>query len=384
MKKIYKYFINNDNHKKYKEQIDFSNENSLTQGYLLSRTRKSFLRNLEFNLNHYNKKVFEGFVEGNSSMSNDKLSGLNSETIKQINSKLNNSVLEPEDKKEIINKIQKFINNKKEFNNLLVEKDTEYIQFMEDWKKLETEVLNCKSTCEKNTDFSEEDKNYCKLGCHLKGPYIKDCSDTFISTNTGSCQTAANNNLCQDKKWISEKPEGDIIDANNLSLKDGCCACGGGVFGPPKMVINGGYNYSCNDIKTTKKGICSSTFDKVFPDTIKTSSQLKETYLSITEKNIRLMQISKELIDIITFLKGKNINLQIDTASIQTNFEDKNSLYENTLNEIKKFTKKQQQTLDLRVNDSILKKDAYEYRNYVWLILAISLGFAALNKIKNL
>ena len=58
MKNIYKYFINNDNHIKNKDVMDFSNENSLTQGYFLSRTRKKFLRDLEFNLNHYNKRLY--------------------------------------------------------------------------------------------------------------------------------------------------------------------------------------------------------------------------------------------------------------------------------------------------------------------------------------
>ena len=113
MKKIYKYFINNDNYKKNKDNIDFSNENSLTQGYLLSRTRKSFLRNLEFNLNHYNKNVVEGFIEGNTPMTATKLPGLDPETIKQINSKLINSSFTEEEKNEIKRKIRKFIEKKK-------------------------------------------------------------------------------------------------------------------------------------------------------------------------------------------------------------------------------------------------------------------------------
>lgn len=381
MKKIYKYFINNDNHKKNKDNIDFSNENSLTQGYLLSRTRKSFLRNLEFNLNHYNKNVVEGFIEGNTPMTTTQLPGLDPETIKQINSKLINSSFTNEEKDEIKKNIRTFIDKKKEYNNVLAKKDAEYIQFLKDWKKLEKQVLDCKSICEK--DYTDEmDRNACKLGCHLKGPYIKDCSDTFIPTSTYSCSSVSAK--CSNNKWVSSDPEGDFVDKNNLSLKDGCCECGGGVFGPPKMVISGIFYNSCNDLPTTNQDKCTATYKKKFPDTFKTNTQLKKTYLEITKKNQRLIKISVDLIDIVNYLKTKNINLKSDTLNVQIKFKDKNSVYENTLDEIKKFTKKQQQTLDLRVKDSILKKNAYEYRNYVWLILAISLGFAALNKIKNL
>ena len=382
MKKIYKYFINNDNHKKNKDNIDFSNENSLTQGYLLSRTRKSFLRNLEFNLNHYNKNVVEGFIEGNTPMTATKLPGLDPETIKQINSKLINSSFTEEEKNEIKRKIRKFIEKKKEYNNILSSKNAQYIQFLKDWKKLEKQVLDCKSKCEK--DYTDQmDRNACKLGCHLKGPYIKDCSDTFIPTSTDSCSSVSAK--CSNKKWLSSAgAEGDFVDKNNLSLKDGCCDCGGGVFGPPKMVISGIFYNSCTDLPTTNKDKCEATYKKKFPDTFKTNTQLKATYSEITNKNQRLIEISDELIKIVNYLKTKNINLKSDTLDVQIKFKDKNSVYENTLDEIKKFTKKQQQTLDLRVKDSILKKNSYEYRNYVWLILAISLGFAALNKIKNL
>ena len=381
MKKIYKYFINNDNYKKNKDNIDFSNENSLTQGYLLSRTRKSFLRNLEFNLNHYNKNVVEGFIEGNTPMTATQLPGLDPETIKHINSKLINSSFTEEEKNEIKRKIRIFIKKKKEYNNILSLKDAQYIQFLKDWKKLEKQVLDCKSKCE--TDYTDQmDRNACKLGCHLKGPYIKDCSDTFIPTSTNSCSSLLGK--CSNKKWSSTAAEGDFVDKNNLSLKDGCCECGGGVFGPPKMVISGIFYNSCNDLQTTtNKDKCAETYTKNFSDT-KTNTQLKDTYLEITNKNQTLIEISDILIGIVNSLKEKNINLKTDTLNVQNKFKDKNSVYENTLDEIKKFTKKQQQTLDLRVKDSILKKNSYEYRNYVWLILAISLGFAALNKIKNL
>jgi hypothetical protein len=382
MKKIYKYFINNDNHKKNKDNIDFSNENSLTQGYLLSRTRKSFLRNLEFNLNHYNKNVVEGFIEGNTPMTATQLPGLDPETIKQINSKLINSSFTNTEKNEIKTKIRTFIEKKKKYNNILSLKNAQYIQFLKDWKKLEKQVLNCKSKCE--TDYTDQmDRNACKLGCHLKGPYIKDCSNTFIPTSTWDCEKAKPT-MCLDNKWLSNAgAEGGFVDKNNLSLKDGCCECGGGVFGPPKMVISGNYYYSCNDLKTNKDK-CNAAYDKTFPHTIKKNTQLKDIYDEITIKNQNLIEISDELIEIVNYLKKKNINLKTDTLDVQIKFKDKNSVYENTLDEIKKFTKKQQQTLDLRVKDSILKKNSYEYRNYVWLILAISLGFAALNKIKNL
>lgn len=382
MKKIYKYFINNDNYKKNKDNIDFSNENSLTQGYLLSRTRKSFLRNLEFNLNHYNKNVVEGFIEGNTPMTATKLPGLDPETIKQINSKLINSSFTEEEKNEIKRKIRKFIEKKKEYNNILSSKNAQYIQFLKDWKKLEKQVLDCKSKCETDNN-NLMNRNACKLGCHLKGPYIKDCSNTFIPTSTTSCNLASTK--CSNKKWLSTAgAEGDFVDKNNLSLKDGCCECGGGVFGPPKMVISGIFYNSCNDLPTTNQDKCTATYKKKFPDTFKTNTQLKVTYLEITNKNQKLIAISDKLIEIVNYLKKKNINLKSDTLNVQIKFKDKNSTYENTLDEIKKFTKKQQDTLDLRVKDSILKKNAYEYRNYVWLILAISLGFAALNKIKNL
>ena len=381
MKNIYKYFINNDNHIKNKDVMDFSNENSLTQGYFLSRTRKKFLRDLEFNLNHYNKNFVEGFVEGNTSLTTE-FEGLNTETIKQINSKLKNSEFKANDKEKIKKAIKNFINKKKEYKNLLAKKEAEYIEFIKDVKKLEKQVLDCKSKCEKDNTVLI-DKNACKLGCHLKGPYRanRDCSNTFLPSTTWDCEKAKNTK-CMNNKWLPNAgAERDYIDKNNVTLKAGCCECGGGIFGPPKMFINGKYHNNCDDL-TVSKEKCKAV--NKFSNEFKTQSQLKNKYTQITKWNEQLITLSDELLKNINYLKTKNINLKTDTLDIQKNFKDKNSVHENILDEIKKFTKKQQQTLDLRVKDGILKKNAYEYRNYIWLILAFSLGFAALNKIKDL
>ena len=58
--------------------------------------------------------------------------------------------------------------------------------------------------------------------------------------------------------------------------------------------------------------------------------------------------------------------------------------YNLLLKEIAKFTKQKRNTLNTRMHDGQLKKSAFDFRNNIWLLLAIGFGSVALYKIKDL
>ena len=77
---------------------------------------------------------------------------------------------------------------------------------------------------------------------------------------------------------------------------------------------------------------------------------------------------------------GKNTSKNNLERVFRTNTQKYNAL----LAEINSFSKTKKDTLNMRVQDSVYKKAAYDFRNNVWLILAIAFGCTALIKLKDL
>jgi hypothetical protein len=96
-----------------------------------------------------------------------------------------------------------------------------------------------------------------------------------------------------------------------------------------------------------------------------------------------MLKIADELLEYTNRLKQYNIDIVNSRRDIISNFSDNNKTLQNIKDEIKKYTNLKTNTLNMMVSDGRLKSKAYEMRNYVWLILAIAFGTAALNQIRN-
>lgn len=360
MKKIYNYFINYDKHiKNTNEIVSPEIENSLKQGNMLLKNRRKFLNDLEYNLGHYNKNVIEGFKEGNA---NPDLSGFSTEDAALIN-----------------RKTAEFTQKKTEYNTKLAKYDSDYITFITKFNELKAKVKTCKTSCmtkhDSNTEKSQQ--NACLAGCTFQSPYIKDAENTFIDKDTTenySCPTSvdgcelANMNLKTDSK--------------GTSILKGCTICGGGKFGRPKHILYGGYIQNCSDAGGQASNVNDIAACEGAKFETEEQKDIVNKYAALSTTNQELLTLADEILEIVKTLKTYNINLVNDKTTLQTNYKEDSASYKSIQYEINNFTKRNKLTLDMKVNDGMLKKKAYELRIYIWLILALGLGFAALNKIR--
>lgn len=355
MKKIYNYFINYDKHIKNKN-VSPEIENSLKQGNALLKSRRKFLNDLEYNLIHYNKNIVEGFKEGNT---NPDLSGFTDDDAKLISEK-----------------IAEFNRKKSEYNTKLTTYETDYAGFIKEFNELKTKVQTCKTTCTEthNSNTEKSQQNACLAGCAFKAPYIKEAENTFIDNDTEgkiSCPTSASS--CNDSN-IHQK-----TDSKGTSILKGCTICGGGKFGKPKYVLNGSFIQNCNHFQNNNENeLC---LNAPGPETIKIRA-LVTKYATLSTTNQSLLTLADEILEIVKTLKVYNINLINDKTTLLTDYQENAVSYKSIQDEINRFTKRNKLTLDMKVSDGMLKKKAYDLRIYVWLILALGLGFAALNKIR--
>jgi len=348
MKKIYNYFINYDKHIKNRN-ISPEIENSLKQGNALLKNRRKFLNNLEYNLNHYNRNIVEGFKEGNT---NPDLSGFSAD-----------------DEKLISEKIAEFNLKKSTYDEKLNKYETDYSSFFDEFKELKKKVQTCKTKCTKTYDSNtlKSNQNACLAGCTFKGPYIKDAENTFIDDTEHSCPASANG--CTDNLKT---------DSKGTSILKGCTICGGGKFGSPKYVLNGTFIQNCNHFQNNNVTICE---DAEGPETIKIR-ELVTKYATLSKTNQELLTLADEILEIVKTLKVYNVNLINDKTTLLTDYQENAVSYKSIQDEISRFTKRNKLTLDMKVSDGMLKKKAYDLRIYIWLILALGLGFATLNKIR--
>tara|TARA_B100000900_G_C20575192_1_gene715034 strand:- start:171 stop:1253 length:1083 start_codon:yes stop_codon:yes gene_type:complete len=359
MKQIYKYFIDQKNkilENKKNQKMHNDIHKSFTQGLDILNKRKEFARNLSNNLNKINtNKVIEGNTSGNMTETEQKISTLKTE----LETKRTN------------------------YNSLLTEYETEYTSFIKSFNDLKENVDSCKTSCTANSAYTNEQKQACIAGCHLKGPYIQECQDNFNSQGSQySCSSTAVNQCDENlmKPNNSSNNLNTYKDSEGVSILKGCCACGGGKFGKPKyyrggQVINTCANLSNANLINICEGAEVSEIDKI--------KQLPLLYSKLVEKNENMMSISNRILEIVNELKTYNVNIMDSKIDLQREFSSDSARFNYLKGKISQFKKNNIDLLDKRVEDGQLKKSAYDFRNYVWFILAIAFGLAALNKIRN-
>lgn len=370
MDKIFKHLF--ESRKKNKKKHKSSKRSSM-QGIHLLDTRKNFFNRLEFNLSNFpsTNKV----IEGNTNMEN----------IVIINGQeIDLSKFTGEQKTNIKNIAINFTQKKEKYNQLMGSYKSKYETFINDFNTLKDAVSSCKTKCE-TVHQNTQKINACQVGCHLAGPYIKECTNTFIETDTNSCATTGNQQ-CQNNAPKSETHNLNmLVDKNQVSILDGCCDCGGGNFGKPKITMGGISYRSCDQYDDDSHASACTTSFSTFkkPEMVSSPKPIVERYTEIVSINEQMLNIADELLEYTNTLKQYNIDIASSRGDIIANFSDNNTKLQYIKDEIKTFTNLKTNTLNMMVSDGRLKTKAYEMRNYVWLILAIAFGTAALNQIRN-
>ncbi len=373
MDKIFKHLFESENKKNKNNKKHKSSKRSSMQGIDLLNTRKNFFDRLEFNLSNYpsTNKV----MEGNTTMENNVI--INGQEIDL-------SKFTGEQKTNIRNIAINFAQKKERYNGLMVSYKNKYTTFINDFNTLKEAVFSCKTKCE-TAHQNKQKINACQVGCHLAGPYIKECTNTFVATETNSCATTGKQQ-CQNNAPKSKTHNlNTLVDKNQVSILDGCCDCGGGNFGKPKITMGGISYRSCDQYDDDSHASACTTSFSAFkkPEMVTSPKPIVERYTEIVSINEEMLKIADELLEYTNTLKKYNIDIANSRSDIIANFSENNSKLQYIKEEIKKYTNLKTNTLNMMVSDGRLKSKAYEMRSYVWLILAIAFGTAALNQIRN-
>ena len=377
MNKIYKYFTKKKEKKINKVEMNIG----LLQGLDILNKRNQNILEVASHFK-YNENLKPNLVEGNTNM-------------QDIGTQfgVNLAGFEDSDKAIVERNLMKFKQLQRKYNSNLATYQTKYKDLLDSYMKFELgtgdgvnngAVHNCKVVCNQENS-NEANKIACEVGCTLKGPYLIPCKNTFKSTEDNNCEKVVAANKCNPIKkqpvdtYYSELSQNQ--DENGVSIVDGCCKCGGGQFGPPSAVVNSNKYTSCYDFKTTGE------INKCLNATIENESEMKllpNKYAEVLKLNEDMIADSDNMLAIVNALKDFNIDLTTSKKSLQENYNQDSMKYNLLLKEIAKFTKQKRNTLNKRMHDGQLKKSAFDFRNNIWLLLAIGFGSVALYKIKDL
>ena len=327
MSTIFKYITNTDINK-LKNTID-----NIYQGNSVLNGRRDFLKELSNGLHLIQKgsSIKEG-ATGSTTLSDDEIEievGESGNTQKIV---INIGGFSETQQSDIRARVVSFLTNKALYNSEKAKFEAAYNSFSDMINNLKQGVKSCKTSCV-STHSNGGDRAACIVGCSLKGPSISASATTETE-----------------------------IKAYDSYI--------------------GNYIKNCNEYTdNSKKVAClgasiTSTYD---------NSDVESKYNEINDINNKLIAYSEQIINDVNKLKEYNVDiLQNKEEMIQT-LTDKTNEIENKSRQTKNvFSSKTKDLLNARIFDSMKKKQAYDLRNTIWLILAISLGLATLYRIKKM
>ena len=232
----------------------------------------------------------------------------------------------------LIKEKQKFAS---EYNKLVIDYSGSAVDAAKKWQVYQKQLNNCESKCFNDWAVGDnkdvEKEKACKVGCHLKGAYIKSCRNKndvnlqnvqidgksfyeAVASLDQHCFNLAKEKKCKGTDAYGEN--GGVIDENvNSLIKGACCECGGGYKGrriTDKMInMPGNSVYTrCGDTKhesicnnshlyeLDSEGKASTTIDttgkdfqeKIYSNLVNNNAALKN---KMDELNANLNKLSK-------------------------------------------------------------------------------------------
>ena len=304
------------------------------------------------------------------------------------------------DKLEKVSKEEKELLKKMEtdFNKSLSTYSQKYKLFMEGYYKAVEQVEKCKADCltkyPPGSPSESFNKQACKGGCDLKGPYVSKCADTFTKSriaSLGDCATATKGKCMEGNVVPGQDSFIDDMgnaDSNNVTLRKGCCVCGGGGGGPPSTKIRGKTVKSCSEMPAAFGYSGSSgNFIKNSCLTAPVASpesnlNLYKQYDELTAENKELIKQAEEIFKKIKKLNSLNDELDVKMKSTRGELQDNLDEYSTIYSKLQGSKKYGISTLDGQVEDIDLKEKNQMLQLGIWGSLAVLLVLVTLDRLK--
>ena len=288
-------------------------------------------------------------------------------------------------------------NLKGEYNQKLSEYSQSYKTFMEQYYKSSQDVNSCKADCESRhrpgTSAWSFSRTACKAGCDLKGPYISECKDTYKGAKeTGQKCNVITQGKCSNRTVVlgmnDTITDMKYADNNDVTIKDGCCECGGGVGGPPSAEINAKKIYDCKEVEKAlgyQPGKGTFAVNRCYQARVNSANTNKNMWIEynkLTNKNKDLIKLAQTIFDKIKLLKSTDENINQQIKDEETHLKDQLALYENVYAEIQNYDKSKQVTVEGQVEDILLKEQSQTLHMILWLSLAIITFTLVINRMR--
>jgi len=323
--------------------------NELQQGMILLNNRRSVLNNLK-----YKSSLLEGFDT----------------------SKLDNVTQ---------NELSVLSSLESEYQQKLSSYSRNYKSFMETYYSAIKQVSKCKAECltlyPKGSSAYSFKRESCQAGCDLKGPYVSKCKNTFLKSRVGQADCdAITKDKCLDGNILPGKDSIvtsiDYADSNNVTIKKGCCDCGGGAGGPPTAMIRQKNIKSCDDAPNAfgyAPGEGGYTKVACFQAPIaspQTNKEMWKSYEMLTTENEELIKLAKEIFEKINALKGVNSKISVKLSDEERKLKNQLAIYGNVYSDILDNSGKTDRTVDGQLEDVFLKEKSSSMNLVIWGSLA--------------
>lgn len=277
-------------------------------------------------------------------------------------------------------------NLKQQYNQKLSAYGQSYKTFMEQYYKSTQDVLSCKADCESRhrpgTSAWSFSRTACKAGCDLKGPYISECKDNYKGDRASGqkCNTITQGK-CSKRNVVlgmdATVTNINYADNNDVTIKDGCCECGGGIGGPPTAEINAKKVLDCKGVEKAlgySPGQGQWAVNRCYQARIaspQTNANMWVQYKKLAKDNEDLITLANDIFKKLKELDSANSGIYQSIKDEETHLKDQLALYENVYASIQNYDKSKQTTVEGQVEDGILKEQSQSLQMYLWLSLAI-------------
>ena len=337
--------------------------NELQQGLVLLNNRKNALAKLN------NSLLLENFKVGNKALAATSTREL-----------------------EILGALQS------EYQAKISEYSTNYKTFMENYYRSVEDVKKCKANCFNSHPYTSANyslkRQGCQAGCSLKGPYIQSCQDTYLKSQTTSQNCSAitrgkclNGNVVLGQE--STVTSSSYADSNGTTIKDGCCACGGGAGGPPSVLLRGKNIKNCNQVPGALGfggaygGYAASACYGAYMPSANTNLNLYKDYSALAAQNTQLMNLAKKIFAKINELKAVHKNVDGQLTNEEKKLKNQLALYGNVYaNILSSSGMAKNWTLDAQVEDISLKEKSQSMRFLLWGSLATLVILMAVERMR--
>ena len=272
------------------------------------------------------------------------------------------------------------------FQTQLSAYSTNYTLFMDSYYKAVKDVRDCKAKClttiPSDTSASSYKRQACKAGCDLKGPYVQKCKHTFKTSRIGSepCDTVIKGKCSGGQVVLGMNDTVTSInyaDANNVTIKDGCCQCGGGAGGPPTVQINGKKIATCTQLPnafgyTGNDGsyMTTSCYNAKVESSNKNAT-LFESYSKLTGQNEALIKTAQKIFNKINALNTAKTTIGGKLNSKQELLKTQLAEYGTLYADILARQGIKDQTIDGQLEDIEYKGSSQSLHLMIWSGLAI-------------